>query len=126
MFLSIVGIAILATNRRSDIDPAFSRRLRFMVEFVLPTADERTRLWRFALPSTSPRGEQLIDEIDFGALGAELRMTGADIKSAALAAAFQARAEGALIAMRHVLAGARRQMAKHGQELRLDSLGSGR
>jgi hypothetical protein len=119
------GIAILATNRRSDIDPAFSRRLRFMVEFVLPTAEERTRLWRLALPSTSPRGEQLINEIDFTALGAELRMTGADIKSAALGAAFQARAEGALISMRHVLAGSRRQMAKHGQELRLDVLGSG-
>jgi ATPase family associated with various cellular activities (AAA) len=119
------GIAILATNRRSDIDPAFSRRLRFMIEFVLPTAEDRTRLWRLALPSTSPRGERLIDDIDFAVLGAELRMTGADIKSAALAAAFQARAEGALIAMRHVLAGARRQMAKHGQELRLDSLGSG-
>ena len=43
------GMAILATNRRGDLDAAFVRRLRFIVDFVPPGATERTRLWRQAL-----------------------------------------------------------------------------
>ena len=35
------GLAILATNRRKDLDEAFLRRLRFVVEFPLPGAAER-------------------------------------------------------------------------------------
>ena len=30
------GLAILATNRRKDLDEAFLRRLRFVIEFPLP------------------------------------------------------------------------------------------
>jgi hypothetical protein len=45
-------------------------------------------------------------------------LTGADIKSAALAAAFLARADGRKIAMPHVLAGVQRELAKRGQVLR--------
>ena len=45
-------------------------------------------------------------------------MTGADIKSAALNAAFLARAEGTRITMAHILYAARREMSKHGVVLR--------
>ena len=30
------GVAVLATNRRQDLDPAFVRRLRFVIEFLPP------------------------------------------------------------------------------------------
>ena len=33
------GIAILATNSKSNIDPAFIRRLRFMIDFPRPDPD---------------------------------------------------------------------------------------
>ena len=46
-------------------------------------------------------------------------MTGAEIKSTALGAAFLARAEGSRIAMRHVMAAAQREMAKQGSPLRV-------
>ena len=47
------GIAVLATNRKADLDTAFVRRLRFIIDFAPPTADERERLWRLALEGAS-------------------------------------------------------------------------
>jgi SpoVK/Ycf46/Vps4 family AAA+-type ATPase len=107
------GVAVLATNRKSDLDRAFVRRIRFMVEFVPPGAPERLALWRRALAPRSPDGEELLDGIDFNLLAQKLNMTGAEITSAALSAAFLARAEGGRISMRHVLHAARREMSKH-------------
>jgi hypothetical protein len=46
-------------------------------------------------------------------------MTGAEIKSTALSAAFLAREEGVRISMRHLLTAAQREMAKQGQRLRV-------
>ena len=113
------GVAVLATNRKSDLDKAFVRRIRFMVEFAPPGPSERESLWRRALRANSPRGEKLLDDIDFDALAQKLNMTGAEIASAALSAAFLARSEQAHIAMRHVLHAARREMGKQGIVMRV-------
>jgi hypothetical protein len=51
-------------------------------------------------------------------LADRVAISAADIKLAALAAAFFARAEGTRIGMRHVLAACRRELAKQGVELR--------
>ncbi|HEX7681511.1 MAG TPA: ATP-binding protein, partial [Thermoanaerobaculia bacterium] len=117
------GIAVLATNRRSDLDKAFVRRLRFIIDFMQPGPAERRELWRRALPETAPAGDPLLDAIDFDLLASRLAMTGADIKQSALGAAFLARSEGSRIGMRHLLAAARREMTKHGVELRPGDLG---
>ena len=116
------GLAVLATNRRSDLDRAFLRRLRFIVEFVQPGPAERLALWRRALPEETPAGEPLLDRIDFDVLASRLAMSGAAIMTAGLGAAFLARAEGTRIAMRHVLAAARREMTKSGIEVRTGDL----
>ena len=47
------GVAVLATNRKGDLDTAFVRRLRFIIDFAPPDADERERLWRLALEGAS-------------------------------------------------------------------------
>jgi hypothetical protein len=112
------GIAVLATNRKNDLDKAFLRRLRFLIDFLPPGPEERLGLWRRALLPHAPSGEPLLDEIDWAFLAEKLTLTGADIKLAALSAAFLARAERSRIAMRHVIAGARREMTKHGVVLR--------
>lgn len=112
------GIAVLATNRKGDLDQAFLRRLRFIVDFLAPGPMERRTLWRLALPERTPQGELLLQGIDWDYLANKLNLTGADIKAAALAAAFLACAQGTRIDMRHVLSAARREMAKHGQILR--------
>ena len=113
------GVAILATNRREDLDTAFVRRLRFVIEFQVPRPEERLALWRRALLPTAPNGDDLLDEIDWRYLSDRLNMTGAEIKGTALGAAFLARAEGTRIGMRHVLASAQREMAKQGLRLRV-------
>jgi len=113
------GVAILATNRRQDLDPAFVRRLRFVIEFLPPRPDERLALWRLALPSHAPSGEEIRDDIDWSFLTDRLTMTGAEIKSTALGAAFLAREEGVRIGTRHVLTAAQRELAKQGQRLRM-------
>src|SRR5262249_51990272 len=91
------GIAILATNRRGDIDTAFLRRVRFIIDFFPPGVAERRALWTLALPAATATGEPLLDGIDCDVLAQRLEMTGADIKSAAMGAAFLARSEGTRI-----------------------------
>jgi MoxR-like ATPase len=113
------GVAILATNRRQDLDTAFVRRLRFVIEFLPPRPEDRLALWHRALLPPAPNGEAILDEIDWSYLSERLNMTGAEIKATALGAAFIARSEGERIGMRHVLAAAQREMAKQGLRLRL-------
>jgi len=112
------GIAILATNRKGDLDTAFLRRIRIIVDFLPPGPAERLALWQLALSTHSPSGEELLDQIDWEFLADKLNMTGADIKSAALSAAFLARAAGTRITMPHILYAARRELSKHGVMLR--------
>lgn len=114
------GLAVLATNRKNEIDTAFLRRMRFIIDFLPPAVRERRELWQRALLARSPAGEELLDAIDYAVLGERLDMTGAEIKNAATSAAFLARAEGVKIAMRHVGHASRRELAKRGVVLRGD------
>ena len=113
------GVAVLATNRKGDLDTAFVRRLRFIIDFAPPGAREREHLWRLALEGASDvEGRPLVGELDWEGLARELDLTGAGIKSAAVAAAFLARSEGGPISQRHVLAAARRELEKQGVVVR--------
>lgn len=44
------GMVILATNLRSNIDAAFSRRFQSMIYFPMPTEELRALIWRKILP----------------------------------------------------------------------------
>jgi pantothenate kinase-related protein Tda10 len=112
------GIAILATNRKNDLDSAFLRRLRFVADFLPPGKPQRLILWQKALPVQSPFGEDLLDEIDFQGLADNLDLNGAQIKSIALGAAFLARSQGTKIAMQHLELATVREFAKQGLRLR--------
>jgi SpoVK/Ycf46/Vps4 family AAA+-type ATPase len=116
------GVAILATNRKGDLDKAFVRRIRFIVDFVAPGPAERHALWRRCLLPRSPAGAELLDHIDWDLLANKLNMTGADITATALGAAFLACRDGARIGMSHVLHAARRQMNKQGIAIRAGEL----
>ena len=112
------GVAILATNRRNDLDTAFLRRLRFVIDFLPPGKPERLALWQKALPTHSPSGESILGEIDLHGLADHLDLNGAQIKSIALGAAFLARSEGAKITMEHLELASARELAKQGLRLR--------
>jgi hypothetical protein len=112
------GIAILATNRKNDLDTAFLRRLRFVCDFLPPGKPERLDLWRKALPAASPAGEEILGEIDFQGLADHIDLNGAQIKAIALGAAFLARSESTKINMRHIELAAAREFGKQGLRLR--------
>jgi AAA+ superfamily predicted ATPase len=112
------GIAILATNRKNDLDSAFLRRLRFVIDFLNPDLQERQILWEKSLPLYAPSGERVVDEIDYNFLAEEMELNGAQIKSIALGAAFLARSAGKLIGMDEIELSAHREYAKQGQLLR--------
>ena len=52
------GLAILATNLRANIDEAFTRRLDVIVDFPMPDAAQRTRLWDRSLGSRVAPGRR--------------------------------------------------------------------
>ena len=100
------GLAILATNRKSALDSAFVRRLRFIVDFPFPDAAHRLRIWQSVFP---PQAD--LQELDVAWL-ARFEIPGGQIRNIALAAAFLAASEGAPIGMLHVMRAARREYAK--------------
>lgn len=59
-------------------------------------------------------GKALLENLDWQRLAKQLNMTEADIKGAALGAAFLARASGTRITMQHLFHAAQREIAKHG------------
>ncbi len=100
------GLAILTTNRRSALDRAFLRRLRFLVEFPFPDALNRGEIWRKVFPAQSET-----TDLDYDSL-ARMELAGGNIKTIVLNAAFLAAAEKTPIAMKHVMHAARREYAK--------------
>jgi hypothetical protein len=108
---SYAGVAILATNFQENIDEAFARRIRFLVDFPFPDAERRQQIWRTHFPAEAPTSR----EIDYAWLGEQLQITGGNIKNIALNAAFLAAADGGEIAMDHVLRGAKREFEKIGK-----------
>jgi hypothetical protein len=100
------GLAILATNRRSDLDEAFTRRLRFIANFPVPDRRDRERIWHGVFPADTPRAE-----LDYDRL-ARFNMTGGNIHNAALNAAFLAAQAGTLVTMPLVLRAVRTEFLK--------------
>ncbi|MGY1679363.1 ATP-binding protein [Geodermatophilus sp. SYSU D01176] len=85
------GVAVLATNLRQNLDPAFARRIDFVVPFDPPDEAARLALWRHHLPAPAP----LAADVDLAVLAAFYELPGALIRNAAMAAAFLAAAEPA-------------------------------
>jgi ATP-dependent 26S proteasome regulatory subunit len=100
------GLAILATNRKSALDRAFLRRLRFLVDFPFPDASARRRIWRKVFPPQTP-----LESVDYDALS-RLELAGGNIRNIALNAAFLAAGASAGVGMPHLMHAARREYAK--------------
>ena len=100
------GLAILATSSKSNLDQAFLRRLRFIIDFPPPEAHDRAAIWQKVFPSQAPT-----DRLDFGRL-ATFGLTGGDIHRVALNAAFLAAQDHSKISMTIVLAAIRTELRK--------------
>jgi SpoVK/Ycf46/Vps4 family AAA+-type ATPase len=103
---SFRGLAILASNMKSSLDGAFTRRLRFIVNFPHPGIAERRRMWERAFPPAA-----LAEPLDLARL-AKFNVTGAVIATAALNAAFLAARDGRNVSLPDVLTALRQEFAK--------------
>jgi hypothetical protein len=100
------GLAILTTNLKTALDTAFLRRIRFVVGFPFPSAEQREEIWRRVFPSGTP-----LAGVDYARL-ARLSVAGGNIRNIALHAAFLAADAGGAVTMGHLLQAARGEYAK--------------
>lgn len=100
------GLAVLATNRKGDLDPAFLRRIRFVVNFPFPDAVLRAEIWRRIFPPHTPLGALDMEKLS------RLNVAGGNIRNIALNAAFMAAQAAESVTMRHLLRSARSEYAK--------------
>ena len=107
------GVSVLATNRMSDLDDAFTRRFHFILDFPMPRAPERRRIWEGMLPREAERDSGMALDL----LANDYEMSGGEIRNSVLSAAFIASAEGAPIGMRHLKRGLHRELLKTGRVL---------
>jgi hypothetical protein len=92
---SFRGLAILATNMKSALDTAFTRRLRFIVNFPFPGLSERRQLWQKVFPQRDVKRNlpyTPVADLDYERL-ARLNLAGGHIHNIALNAAFLAAAD---------------------------------
>ncbi|MFQ5603174.1 MAG: ATP-binding protein [bacterium] len=100
------GLAILTTNRKSAIDSAFLRRIRFIIEFPFPELQQRAEIWLRVFPERTPRENLEIQKL------ARLNIAGGNIRNVALNAAFLAAEQSEVVQMKHLLRAARSEYAK--------------
>ena len=105
------GITILATNFRQNIDEAFTRRLRFVVDFPMPTPEYRLSIWEKIWPDP----ERLDRSVDLEFMARQFEFSGGNIRNVALGAAFLASGDGGRVTMAILLRAARREFEKMGR-----------
>lgn len=107
------GVTVLATNYKHNIDPAFFRRMKFIVEFEFPDPDTRYMLWK----TTIPKGTPLAEDVDLRFLAERFEFAGGNIKNCILNAAFFAAADGdgKEVHMKHYLMAIRYEFIKTGK-----------
>jgi SpoVK/Ycf46/Vps4 family AAA+-type ATPase len=100
------GLAILTTNMQEAIDPAFLRRIRFIIHFPIPDQAQRLEIWKRIFPSDTPT-----EALDFNKL-ARLNIVGGNIRNIAMNAAFFAAHDKTPVQMKHLLQATRAEFAK--------------
>jgi len=101
------GIAILTSNDESSMDPAFTRRLDFIIEFRRPASAERRRIWLGHLGE----GHTLMPE-QINCLSSTLELSGGDIRNVVFHAAVAARERAERIGWPDIMTGVRLELKK--------------
>jgi SpoVK/Ycf46/Vps4 family AAA+-type ATPase len=80
------GVVILTTNLVDNVDEAFFRRMKHVLEFPMPDAGLREMLWKKLIPPKTP----LANDIDYAGLAKRFDLSGGNIKNAIFRAAARA------------------------------------
>ncbi|MEG1943655.1 MAG: ATP-binding protein, partial [Angelakisella sp.] len=106
------GVVILASNLRSNIDEAFMRRMRYVVEFQIPGEELRRELWQSGFAPQVPQ-----ENIDYDYLARQFELAGGAIKNIALNATFLAADEERAVTMKDILDSVRGENLKIGKAM---------
>jgi AAA+ superfamily predicted ATPase len=112
-----VGVVILASNLRQNIDEAFLRRISAMVEFPAPNESARVQIWRGMFPAglKGPSDEEL--EL----LASRIKVPGGSIRNIVVDAAFRATAAAGqdqpVVTLHHLVLASAREFQKLGKPL---------
>jgi hypothetical protein len=112
---SYAGISLLTTNRRAEMDPAFTRRIRYLIDFAPPDAGQRERILANAVGAMIEPSRAALLLPGIGEIARAVECTGAQIKNAVLTAVFRARQQGVALALNHLIHGLERELAKDGR-----------
>ncbi len=106
------GTVILASNLKTNMDEAFTRRFHSMVFFPIPKKEQRLRIWRGYLDQylkTEP-------QVDLESIAARYELTGGSIINILKYCAIKSAEKGiAIILEEDLLEGIRRELAKEGK-----------
>lgn len=114
------GVSILATNYLQNFDEAFRRRVSDIVDFPLPDASSREKMWQNLIPVHLPVSE----EMDYTFLANQFQMTGSMIKNALIYSSFlAAESDGQMLTMELALQGVAHELEKSGKKLGREDYG---
>lgn len=126
------GLVVLASNFQENIDDAFLRRLHCVVKFPFPDEQAREQIWKRQFPEKAPVAKGM----DFLFLASQFKLSGGNIRNAALEAAFLAAEEagsqpgglepggfGGQITIDHVIEAIKHEYQKQGKLVMKTDLG---
>lgn len=112
------GMVILASNFMNNIDEAFMRRMKYVIEFHMPDALIRKEIWETGFTEDIPR-----KDIDFEFLSEKFELSGGHIKNIILNAAFLAAKKDECVTMKHILLSVQNEYRKLGKKYSSDDFG---
>ena len=91
-----------------------------MIDFPRPDAAARAKLWKLNIPPRAPCDS----DVDAELFGKEFKLSGGQIRNAALHAAFLAASDSQIIGLKHITRAVWTEFSKKAGELSVSSLGS--
>lgn len=101
------GVVLMATNLMNNIDPAFLRRMKYVVRFQPPDESLRLAIWKSCLAPKLPT-----DHLDLPYLARQFDFCGGTIKNILLNACAISVCENEVLNMRHILKAVRDEYLK--------------
>jgi AAA+ superfamily predicted ATPase len=106
------GLVILASNFKSNIDTAFTRRFQSIIEFEIPQYPERLQLWENNLP----KGIKVAPDVSLQELSKKYDITGANIVNIIQYACLKTIEEkNENIQLNHLIQGIKKEYVKEGK-----------
>lgn len=106
------GLVILASNFKSNIDAAFTRRFQSIIEFEMPSYNERFQLWSNNLP----KNIEIAEDVNLKELSKKYDITGANIVNVIQFACLKTLEEkNKTIHLKHLIQGIKKEYGKDGK-----------